>query len=278
LRNDFTISELPSATSLRALRRLPGAGALPATPREPFIGIGDPILDGKGDARGGAMLATRGASSIDKIRSLPRLPGTRDELVADAKALGADPSTALFMGERATKSEVMELNRERLAGARVVAFATHALIGGEIKGLVEPALVLTPPSQPSENDDGLLALDDVMLLKLKETEWVVLSACNTAAPGGSGEGFSGLARAFFYAGTPSLLVSQWSVDDAATEQLMTAVFTAYGHGAKVSRATALHDAMLKLIDVSRTDPAHAYFAHPFAWAPFIVVGEGGSSR
>jgi len=117
-----------------------------------------------------------------------------------------------------------------------------------------------------------------MLLKLKNTEWVVLSACNTAAPGGSGEGFSGLVRAFFYAGTPSLLVSQWSVDDAATDQLMTALFTAYGQGAKVSRAAALHDAMLKLVDLSRTDPAHTYFAHPFAWAPFIVVGEGGSVR
>jgi hypothetical protein len=36
--------------------------------------------------------------------------------------------------------------------------------------------------------------------------------------------------------------------------------------------------MLKLLDVPRTDPAHPYFAHPFAWAPFIVVGEGGISR
>ena len=277
LRSDFTISELPSATSLRALRGSPGTGAASAAPSEPFIGIGDPILGGTGRERGGAMLATRGGGLIDDIRKLPRLPGTRDELIADARALGADPSLALFTGERATKPEVMELNHERLARTRVVAFATHALIGGELTGLKEPALVLTPPSQPSENDDGLLALDDVMQLKLKETEWVVLSACNTAAPGGSGEGFSGLVRAFFYAGAPSLLVSQWSVDDAATDQLMTAVFTAYGHGTDVSRASALHDAMLKLMETPRTDPAHAYFAHPFAWAPFIVVGEGGAS-
>jgi CHAT domain-containing protein len=274
-RSDFTISELPSATSLRALRGLPSGGALPIASREPFIGVGDPVLGGEGHVRGGAMLATRGASSIDEIRKLPRLPGTRDELIADARALGADPSSALFMGERATKPEVMELNHERLARTRVVAFATHALTGGGIKGFMEPALVLTPPRQPSENDDGLLGLDDVMQLKLKETEWVVLSACNTAAPGGGGEGFSGLVRAFFYAGTPSLLVSQWSVDDAATDQLMTAVFTAYGRGTDVSRAASLHDAMLKLIDMPRTDPARAYFAHPFAWAPFIVVGEDG---
>jgi hypothetical protein len=62
----------------------------------------------------------------------------------------------------------------------------------------------------------LLALDDVMSLKLKRTEWGIF----TAAPGGSGEGCSGLTRAFFYVGTPSLLVSQWSVNDAATDQLI----------------------------------------------------------
>jgi CHAT domain-containing protein len=224
------------------------------------------------------MLATRGANAIDDIRRLPRLPGTRDELMADAKALGADTNASLLLGERATKPEVMELNRGRLDGTRVVAFATHALIGGEIKGLIEPALVLTPPSRPSESDDGLLELDDVMSLKLKQTEWVILSACNTAAPGGSGEGFSGLTRAFFYAGTPSLLVSQWSVDDAATGQLMTYLFTAYSKGTNVSRAAALHDAMLKLMTTGDTNSGHAYFAHPFAWAPFIAVGEGGGSR
>jgi CHAT domain-containing protein len=73
------------------------------------------------------------------------------------------------------------------------------------------------------------------------------------------------------------LVSQWSVDDAATDQLMTNLFTAYGKGTDVSRARSLHDAMLKLMTAGETDPDHAYFAHPFAWAPFIVVGEGGPS-
>jgi CHAT domain-containing protein/Flp pilus assembly protein TadD len=273
----FALSELPSATSLRVLRGLQTAAALPSASSEPFIGVGDPLLDGSANVRGGAMIASRGAEAVADIRRLPQLPGTRDELMADAKTLGADPSTSLFLQDHATKPQVMELNRDRLANARVVAFATHALIGGELVGLNEPALVLTPPSQPSETDDGLLLLEDVLGLKLRQTQWVVLSACNTAAPSGSGEGFSGLTRAFFYAGTPSLLVSQWSVDDAATDQLMTHLFTVYGKGADASRATALHDAMLKLMNVPRTDQAHAYFAHPFAWAPFIVVGEGGPS-
>ena len=69
-----------------------------------------------------------------------------------------------------------------------------------------------------------------MGLNLTSTEWVVLSACNTGAADGSGEGLSGLARGFFFAGAPTLLVSHWSVDDRATQALMTDVFEGYAHG------------------------------------------------
>ena len=275
----YALSVLPSATSLRLLRAArmtPQAGAAIAH-TEPFIGIGDPILGGNGGARGGAMIAMRGADAVEDLRELPSLPGTRDELISEAKALGADETASLFMQDRATKPTVMSLNQTRLANTRVIAFATHALTGGELSGLTEPALVLTPPSNPSDQDDGLLRMQDILSLQLTMSDWVILSACNTAAPGGTGEGLSGLTRAFFYAGAPSLLVSQWSVDDAATDQLMTDLFTAYGKGTDVSRAAALHDAMLKLMAIGETDSGHAYFAHPFAWAPFIVVGEGGSN-
>jgi CHAT domain-containing protein len=273
----YALSVLPSATSLRLLRAArmtPQAGAAIAH-TEPFIGIGDPILGGKGAARGGAMIATRGADVVADLRELPSLPGTRDELISEAKALGADETASLFIQDRATKPAVMSLNQARLANTRVIAFATHALTGGELSGLTEPALVLTPPATPSDQDDGLLRMQDILSLQLTMSDWVILSACNTAAPGGTGEGLSGLTRAFFYAGAPSLLVSQWSVDDAATDQLMTYLFTAYGKGTDASRAAALHNAMLKLMTAGETDSSHAYFAHPFAWAPFIVVGEGG---
>ena len=108
----------------------------------------------------------------------------------------------------------------------MLVFATHALLAGELTGLTQPALVLTPPATPSDQDDGLLALEDIVGLKLPQTSWVILSACNTAADDGSGEALSGLARAFFYAGAASLLVSQWSVDDVATRVLMTESFAA----------------------------------------------------
>jgi CHAT domain-containing protein len=205
------------------------------------------------------------------------LPGARQELVALARALGADPDRALYLGDRATKPVVLELNAAgRLARARVIAFATHGLIGGELQGLRQPALVLTPPNETSEADDGLLRLDDILGLRLDGAEWVVLSACNTAAPDGSGEGLSGLTRAFFFAGGPSLLVSHWSVEDRATQALMTEVFRRYAEDPAASRAEALRRGMLALMGAG--SGARAHFAHPFAWAAFFLVGESGAGR
>jgi CHAT domain-containing protein len=117
-------------------------------------------------------------------------------------------------------------------------------------------------------------MQDILSLQLNRSDWVILSACNTAAPGGTGEGLSGLTRAFFYAGAPSLLVSQWSVDDAATDQLMTNVLGFYSEHRSASRSDALKNGMQKLM-AQDANGDHTYFAHPFAWAPFFIAGEGG---
>ena len=272
LAKDYAITVLPSATSLRALRQIARSSS---TDVEPFIGFGDPALRGRGTRRGGTMLASRGTNvSVDEIRQLDRLPGTRDELIAIAKALGADPGKVLYLDKQATKPMVMSLNSSgRLGKARVVSFATHGLIAGEVSGLKEPALVLTPPERPSEKDNGLLGLEDILSLKLANAYWVILSACNTAAADGSSEGLSGLVRAFFFTGTPSLLVSHWGVDDRATQALMIEVFRRYARDKTVARSEALRQGMLALMSSAKGNTA--YFAHPFAWAPFFLVGEGG---
>lgn len=179
----------------------------------------------------------------------------------------------MYLDVRATKSQVIQLNAAgRLGRSRVVAFATHGLLEGEVAGLRQPALALTPPVQPTADDDGLLALDDIMGLSLASTEWVVLSACNTGAPDGSGEGLSGLARGFFFAGAPTLLVSHWSVEDRATQTLMTRVFEGFGKDANAPRAELVRQGMLGLLNDAQGNTA--YWAHPFAWAAFFLVGEG----
>jgi CHAT domain-containing protein len=273
LAKDYALVVLPSATALRALRQVP---RLQGEPRDPLLAFGDPVLQGESGRRGGSpMPAARGAQvPLEVLRRLPRLPETRAELLAVATALGADPRRALYLGERATKPMVQALNTAgRLGQAQVLAFATHALLAGELSGLTQPALVLTPPATASAQDDGLLALEDVLGLKLPQTSWVILSACHTAADDGSGEELSGLARAFFFAGAASLLVSQWSVDDAATRVLMTEVFRRQAEAPALSRAEALRQGMLAVL--TQAQGKTAYFAHPYAWAPFVLVGEGG---
>jgi CHAT domain-containing protein len=273
---DYALTMLPSATALRTLRQRPPGQA---EAREPFLAFGDPILQGADGRRGGApMLAARGPQvPLEVLRRLPRLPETRAELRAIASALGADPRRALHVGERATKPTVQALNAAgRLGQAQVLAFATHALLAGELTGLTQPALVLTPPATPNDQDDGLLTLEDIMGLTLPQTSWAVLSACHTAADDGSGEALSGLARAFFYAGAAALLVSQWSVDDVATRVLMTEVFRRHARDPSLLRAEALRQGMLAVMTGAQGKTT--YFAHPYAWAPFVLVGEGGRGR
>jgi CHAT domain-containing protein len=133
---------------------------------------------------------------------------------------------------------------------------------------------LTPPAQPSEEDDGLLTASEVSQLKL-DADWVVLSACNTASAASEkldAEALSGLARAFFYAGSRSLLVSHWAVDSVATVTLVTKAFEDLDKYPELGRARALRRAMLALIETGGSS------AHPAIWAPFIVVGEGAADK
>src|SRR6185503_14346589 len=119
--------------------------------------------------------------------------------------------------------------------------------------------------------DGLLTVDEILSLKLN-ADWVLLSACNTAAGAGAGaEAASGLGRAFFYAGSRSLLATNWSVDSASARDLVSDVFRRQAGDASLSRAEALRQAMVALIDgpgyVAEGKTLYTY-AHPLFWAPY----------
>src|SRR5262249_48220046 len=145
-------------------------------------------------------------AGIDRAKlaqALPRLADTADELKAVAQKLGA-PASDIHLRAAASETAV---KRAALADYRIVYFATHGLVAGDVKGLAEPSLALSIPVQPTNDDDGLLTASEIALLKLN-ADWVVLSACNTIAGDKPGaEALSGLARAFFYAGARALLVS-----------------------------------------------------------------------
>ncbi|GAB1723812.1 MAG: tetratricopeptide repeat protein [Nitrospira sp. CR1.1] len=269
----YTLTVIPSASALKLLRE---STSLKNGRREQFIGFGDPVLQGTGISRGGALPKHRGARVLrSELELLNRLPGTREELLAVAAAMNVPPEGHVFLSEQATETQVTQLNRSgRLGSANVLSFATHGLLSGELLGLKQPALVLTPPPFPTDEDDGLLSLDDILHLNLARTNWVILSACNTAGGDGSGDNLTGLARAFFFAGAKALLVSQWSVDDRATQFLMTETFKYYGGNTSHTPAQALRRGMLAVMAEANSNPKHVYFAHPFAWAAFFLVGEG----
>jgi CHAT domain-containing protein len=185
------------------------------------------------------------------------------------KALNA-PASDIHTGLEATETAVKQASLDQYG---IVYFATHALVTGDLKAFAkakaEPALVLTIPDKPTDKDDGLLQASEVSELKLN-ADWVVLSACNTAASDGVGaEALSGLARAFFYAGARSLVVSHWDVLDDETVLLMSDLFKRSSQNKSLSHGEALQQAELNMLNNAKNDEG----AHPRVWAPFVVVGE-----
>ncbi|MGB1110019.1 MAG: CHAT domain-containing protein, partial [Gammaproteobacteria bacterium] len=283
LAREKSIGLTPSVSTWSTLRTL-SAKNLP--PRR-FIGFGNPKFndspENTGVQRGvrirgnDVQVAQRRVADASKLKDLAPLPETEDELNGIADALGEQYQSTLWTGTEATEARVKQ---EKLDQSRILVFATHGLLAGELDGDNQPALAMTPPKQASELDDGLLEMDEILGLKLN-ADWVVLSACNTASADGelSNEGLSGLTRAFFYAGSRALLVSLWSVESVSSQRLTTNLFAASAGDDSLSRAGSLQSARLKLMDepgyMHKGKEAFAY-AHPFLWSPFVLVGDGGS--
>ena len=224
-----------------------------------FIGFGDPLLNGR-------------ATTL----------GTGKVVETVAATFQATPND-IFLRENATKAQLAALNASgRLATARVMMFATHALLPGNPtepeKDLGEPALELTPdPATPAAEGSlpqasALLTASDVAQLSLR-ADVVILSACNTGGGEKRGdEALSGLARAFFYAGARSMLVSHWEAAVYPASYLMTRTFA---NGADLQAkgiAGAFKDAQLSMINDPGADEGAA---HPENWAVFVVIGRGG---
>jgi CHAT domain-containing protein len=290
LARTHAVTMVPSVAALQTLRKLPPG----KTTRQEFIAFGDPYFNEEQVADAGKVevadvsAATRGVplkrrsspqlDNADKadIGLLPRLPDTADELKSIALALQADPTKVLNLGKDANEKAVKSAN---LSGFKIVAFATHGLVPGELDGLRQPALALSAPSVSGAEGDGLLTMEEILSLKL-DADWVVLSACNTGAGAGAGaEAASGLGRAFFYAGTRALLVTNWSVHSQSAKDLITDLFKRQADDPTLTRGEALRQAMVALMDgkgfLDASGNTEFTYAHPLFWAPYTVIGDGG---
>lgn len=271
---EFAIAQTPGAAAFVTLRNVEAKSVAPKA----MIGFGDPQFrvgtvtasstGGPPKARNLVVAATAQQASTYSVEkgfryaSIPALPETRDELIALATAVGADPSGDLVLGAAATRKAVMTTP---LADRRVVAFATHGLLPGEIPSLSKPALAM---AATADDESPLLNLDDVLTLKLN-AQWVVLSACNTAGGERDGAAMSGLVRGFFFAGTRSVLATQWAVESEASRQLVGQIFTGAAKD-PAARSAALQRAQLAMIDGTIGGGA---YAHPFYWAPYTLFGD-----
>lgn len=296
---EHAVTVLPSVFSLKALKD----SRIAATSRYPMIAFANPSIDGKEEGLNSTELeelrlrrdvaryyqscdvppspkeeelefyqsiASLGAAeTISEVRKLQPVPGTAKLVCGIAGDMSFEGSRVLLAGN-ATERKLRELNTAgELARYRIVHFATHGVVVGNLQGVKEAGLILTPPAEVTDtNDDGYLAASEISELNLN-ADWAILSACNTAAGGEKDqEALSGLARAFFYAGARAVLVSHWSVAERVAVELVTSAIH-YQAPAGAGRSEALRRAMIDMVD-----KGDARLAHPAYWAPFVLVGEG----
>ena len=197
----------------------------------------------------------------------PPLPGAEREAIAVAELLNTQP----LIGAQATKGEILQ----RFSDASLLHFATHGFLEGVTLGDLPGAIAvaqlgggLTPFVDVAGTDiaialtdNGLISTRDILAFRL-QAELVVLSACNTGGGELTGDGVTGLSRAFIASGVPSIVVSLWSVPDAPTGELMEVFYQEWlDHGDK---AQALRTAMLVTLEK---------YPDPVNWAAFTLIGE-----
>ena len=261
----LTVAHVPAAANFVALRKLAGSSRA----ARPWFGFGDfrPATLAQAER---SFPGARCADSARLFAGLPPLPLARRELEAARALLGGGAGDEL-LGPAFTAEAVV---RAALGNYRVLHFATHALLPAELKCQGEPAIVTSTPPTAPDVSSALLTSSDITGLKL-DADAVILSACNSAGPGGesAGESLSGLARAFFYAGARALLVTHWSVNDQAAAFLVADSLRRLQAGDAGGLAGALRGAELGMLDDAGKG-LPAALAHPFYWAPFALIGEG----
>ncbi|HME25987.1 MAG TPA: CHAT domain-containing protein [Acetobacteraceae bacterium] len=264
----MSLTHVPSATNFAGLRRAAGGSHA----MRPWFGFGDfrPVTRAEA-ARSFPGPACADAASV--FAALPPLPRSLTELETSRSIVGAS-ATELLLGQAFTADAV---RHAPLKNYRIIHIATHALLPSDFECQPQPLIVTSAPRGAATADGAMLLADDVLALDL-DADAVILSACNSGGRGGklAGESLSALARAFFYAGSRSLLATHWSLNDAAGERLVSGLLRNYTSSVSDGLAQSLRMAQLALLASAGSGGVPAEVAHPFFWAPMALIGEGGA--
>jgi CHAT domain-containing protein len=201
---------------------------------------------------------------------LPGLPGSRHEVDGVARLLPAADVT-LLEGKEASETRVAKLAGDNT----VLHFATHGIIRDD-----QPfdSFLALGASSAEPGHDGRLTAQEIYGLEL-HADLVFLSACRSGLGKVTGDGLVGLTRAFWYAGTPSVIASLWDVADEPTYRLVTAFYRFRIHGEDKSQA--LRSAQLRLLRQLRASKITIHTStgvavlpeDPVFWAGFVLQGE-----
>ncbi len=267
------ILTLPSASVLAVLRREQVGREVP---RKMIAILADPVFD-NGDERiaGKQSVPTVSGKTVDvlaQVRSaaldtdsdsastLARLPFTRLEAEAIA-ALAPESERKLALGFEASRALAVSAE---LGQYRYLHFATHGLLNNthpELSGLAFSLF-----DEQGKQQNGFLRGMDVYGLRLP-AELVVLSGCRTALGREiNGEGLVGLTRGFLYAGARRVVAGLWTVNDAATAELMRRFYQQMLGAKHLAPAAALRAAQVSMLHEPR-------WQAPFYWAAFVLQGE-----
>jgi CHAT domain-containing protein len=261
------LAYFPSPRVYVNLRQRSGA----AVAAEPYIGFGD-VQPATQAQLAATFPRERCKDDFERLRDLPRLPQTKEEVTSIGQRLGAGPS-AIVLGDAFNKSR---LTKPDLDKRRIILLATHALLPEKLQCQPGPSIVVSVPANMPNANAGFLGPGDIENLKL-DADLIVLSACNTAGTGAeTGESLSGLTRAFFRAGARGVMVTHWSIDVGAAVPLMINTFAA-GRGG-LDTAQALRQAQLQMIDAAGTGNNPIELSYPNYWAAFALIGEGVRAR
>lgn len=183
------------------------------------------------------------------------LPGAAEEVKTLSRIF---PQADVYTGADATLQRIASAQLTR--PVPYIHFATHGMLNSS-----EPKesylLLAGKPGRLSVKD----LVEDTYGMSFNGTRLVTLSACQTSIGGWDPSAvYSSLSRAFAKAGAPTVVASLWSVSDISTRDTMTVFYKELAAGQ--SKAEAMRRAQLAVLHAPR-------FAHPFFWAPFIVLGD-----